>query len=101
MNPAALSGLNGKVVLVQSARDRHNPPTAMRGTIRISNDPRGQPPAVQIELVFPQMFTTRAHQRIVTLNDDEVAELIASDTAGACAVTIEDWLDPESPTSAS
>jgi hypothetical protein len=94
MNATDLSEIDGKIVLVSSARDHRNPPTAMRGTIRVREDP-GRAPLVQIELEFPQMFTTRAHHRVLTLTESELGQLLQSNEEGTFAVSVEDHLDPE------
>jgi hypothetical protein len=90
-----LRGLNGKVVLVRSARDHRDPPTAMRGTIEVGEEQGGT--RVRIVLDFPQMFTTRAHRRTVTLDEEAIAQLVASEHAGTYAVTLPDRLDPAAP----
>jgi hypothetical protein len=97
MNATDLSEIDGKIVLVSSARDHRNPPTAMRGTIRVREDPGRAQPLIQIELEFPQMFTTRAHHRTLTLTDLECAQLLQSNYDGTFSVTIEGNLDPEAP----
>lgn len=93
-----LRALHNKIVLVKSSRDRRNPPTAMRGTIEVHDDPcdRGTP-LVQITLGFPQMFTTRAHHRTITLDAASVERLAASECHGAFEITVEEPLDPEAP----
>lgn len=97
MNVDDLGALNGKVVLLKSARDRRNPPTGIRGTISVSRDPRTHDPLVQIEVDFPQMFMTRAHHRTVTLTQAEVSRLLESEQSGTYSVTLPDQVDP--PTS--
>jgi hypothetical protein len=97
MNATDLSDLDGKIVLVSSARDHRNPPTAMRGTIRVREDPASHGSVVQIELEFPQMFTTRAHHRTVTLTDAEADRLRASNYDGTFSIALEDRLDPDAP----
>ena len=97
MNATDVNELEGKLVLVRSAQDAHNPPTGRRGTLRVVNPAGSGRPVVQVELDFPQMFTTRAHQRVVTLDDEEVAEILASEHYGAFTVTLKDRLDPQSP----
>jgi hypothetical protein len=95
MNATDLSEIDGKIVLVSSARDHRNPPTAMRGTIRVREDPGRAQPLVQIELEFPQMFTSRAHHRALTLTASELGQLLQSTGDGTFAVTVDDHLDPE------
>jgi hypothetical protein len=96
MNATDLRSLDGKIVLVRSARDRRNPPIAFRGTIEVRESPAGDP-LVQIALEFPQMFTTRAHHRTVTLDEAAVAQLLASEHDGAYSVTLDEPLDPAAP----
>jgi hypothetical protein len=95
MNATDLRSLDGKIVLVRSARDRRNPPTALRGTIEVRES--AGDPHVQIALEFPQMFTTRAHHRTVTLDEATVAQLVASGHDGVYSVTIDERLDPGAP----
>lgn len=90
-----LDYLNGKIVLVRSARDHRNPPTAMRGTIEIREVDHH--PVVQVALDFPQMFTTRAHHRTIVLTDAEVERLLGSEREGTFDVTLDGPLDPEAP----
>jgi hypothetical protein len=97
MNATDLSEMDGKIVLVSSARDHRNPPTAMRGTIRVREDPGRAQPLIQIELEFPQMFMTRAHHRTLTLTDSERAQLLQSNDDGTFLVTVDENLDPEAP----
>ena len=93
-----LRALNNRIVLVKSARDHRNPPTALRGTIEVHEDPaeRGTP-LVQIALDFPQMFTTRAHRRTITLDRAAIDRLVASEHEGTFELTLDDRLDPEAP----
>lgn len=90
-----LRTLHNKIVLVQSAQDRRDPPTAVRGTIEVHDDPcaRGTP-LVQIALDFPQMFTTRAHHRTLTLDAAAVERLVASERNGTYEITLDGPLDP-------
>lgn len=97
MHATDLSELNGKIVLVCSAQDHRNPPTGIRGTLLVHEAVHGGRPVVEVELDFPQMFSTRAHLRRVVLTDDQVAQLLESDHYGAFALTIPDRLDPEAP----
>lgn len=93
--PAELAYLNGKIVLVRSARDHRNPPTAMRGTIEVRE--MHHRPVLQIALDFPQMFSTRAHHRTIVLSDEEVERLVESEREGTFDVTLDGPLDPEAP----
>lgn len=92
-----LHELEGKVVLVCSAQDHRNPPTGLRGTLHV-HDENGQA-VVQVEMDFPQMFTTRAHHRTVLLNEEQIEEILRSDDYGSYTVTLPDRLDPEAPPS--
>ena len=97
MNGTDLTEWDGRIVLVSSARDHRNPPTAVRGTIRVREERSGAAPTVAIELEFPQMFTTRAHHRTVTLSADEIEQLRAHGYDGVFSLTLPDRLDPEAP----
>jgi hypothetical protein len=90
-----VSHLDGKLVLVASARDWRNPPTGRRGTIFVRE--RDGAPLVQISVDFPQMFTVSAHQRTITLDDAAVARLLESERDGTYQFTVDDRLDPEAP----
>ncbi|HVS51398.1 MAG TPA: hypothetical protein VHD62_03500 [Opitutaceae bacterium] len=90
-----LRSLDGKTVLVHSARDHHNPPSAVRGTIEIRTEAGGQRVAVVLE--FPQMFATRAHRRTRLLAEEEVVRLLASENNGAFELTVPESLDPAAP----
>jgi len=94
-SPADLHRLHDKIVLINSAQDRRNPPTGIRGTIEVRPGLAGRGRVVQVELDFPQMFSTRAHHRTVTLTEEEVARLLASERNGVFELTLDDRLDPE------
>lgn len=97
MNTTDLSELDGKIVLVTSARDHRNPPTGMRGTIRVRDPDERGAQHVAIELEFPQMFLTRAHHRTITLTEPEIEQLKANNYDGTFSLTLDDRLDPEAP----
>lgn len=90
-----LDYLNGKSVLVRSACDHHNPPTAVRGTIEVRENANG--PLVQVALEFPQMFSTRAHHRTLTLAEEDIERLLESESEGTFDLTIDEPLDPAAP----
>jgi hypothetical protein len=92
-----LRALHQKIVLVKSACDRRNPPTAMRGTLEVHEDPADRGPLVQIVLQFPQMFTTRAHQRVITLDAAAIERLLAAERNGTFEITLAEPLDPAAP----
>lgn len=93
-----LRALHHKIVLVKSARDHRNPPTARRGTIEVHEDPAA-PGAltVRITLEFPQMFTTRAHHRTIPLDAKAIDRLLLSEREGTFELTLDEQLDPEAP----
>jgi len=86
-----LRQLHGKIVLVKSTRDRRNPPTAMRGWIEV-HEPAGALATVSIAVEFPQMFTTKAHHRIIPLDEAALERLLASERNGTFEFTIDDEL---------
>jgi hypothetical protein len=92
-----VKSLDGKVVLVRSARNNRNPETAVRGTIEVREPAGGGEPSVQVALEFPQMFTTRAHHRTIALTPDEVRQLLAPGPDGALEITLVERLDPAAP----
>lgn len=87
-----LRTLHGSLVLLKSRRDRHNPPTAMRGTIEVHESP-GLEPQVNLVLDFPQMFTTSARRRTLTLDHAQISELLLSETNGTFEFTIDGDLE--------
>jgi hypothetical protein len=87
-----LHRLHGKIVLVKSARDHRNPPTAMRGTIEVRDNP-GATPHVGLAVDFPQMFTMPAHRRTIPLDHAAIMRLLDSEHNGTYAFTIEGDLD--------
>jgi hypothetical protein len=91
-----LHNLHNKIVLVKSARDRRNPPTAIRGTIEVHDDPaRRGSPLVRIALDYPQMFRTRAQHHTLTLDSAMLERLLASERNGTFELTVEDTLEAE------
>jgi len=88
---ADLRRLNGKIVLVKSSRDRRNPPTALRGTIEVRENP-GAAPEVNLAVDFPQMFTQHAHRRTIPLDPEGITQLINSEYNGTFEFTIDDEL---------
>lgn len=93
----AVRRLDGKIVLVESAEDRGNPPAGARGTIEVRDaSADASDPVVQIALEFPQMFTTQAHHRTILLTTAQVGELLASERNGACEIVLHQRLDADS-----
>lgn len=88
---AELEFLHGKLVLVNSAQDRRNPPTGLRGTIQVRSHADG--PIVQIQLEFPQMFTTTAHVRTLVLDEAGLERLLESERNGTFEYTIDEPLE--------
>jgi hypothetical protein len=89
--------LDGQSVLVSTTTDTHNPPIARRGTLRVVPDSAaGGAPRIEIVLSFPDMFNEPAHQRILPLDAEAVARLLASEPSGAWALTIDQPLDAPS-----
>ena len=86
-----LRALTDRVVLVKSSRDRRNPPTGIRGWIEVHESPDAEP-EVRIAMDFPQMFTTPAHHRTITLDNAALARLLACEHEGVFEFTIDDEL---------
>ena len=86
-----IRSLNARVVLVRSARDQRNPPAGIRGWIEVHELP-GIAPEVRIAVEFPQMFSTAAHHRTFTLNQQAVEDLLASECNGTFEFTVDDEL---------
>lgn len=93
-----LAQLDGQTVLVRSAADRHNPPAAMRGTIRLAagGAPSAKPARVEIVLDYPNMFTQPGHLRVLALDEAAVERLVASERGGVYHFEVEESLDPNS-----
>lgn len=79
---ADFSELNGRVVLVTSAQDRHNPPAGRRGNLEVIKRASDGKTEVRVVVDFPDMFTSAAHLRIIPLNDLQLSELLASERNG-------------------
>jgi len=94
MNPADLSQLHQKVVLVTSAVDTHNPPTGRRGTLVVERN-GGDAALVSVEIDFPEMFTSRAHRRRIVLSREQTEQLMQTGHYGAYSLRIAERLDPE------
>jgi len=95
MTTAERLRLHGHSVLVRSAKDRRNPPTALRGTIDVQTTE--DRPRVRLVLEYPDMFTVPAHQGIIELNDEQAQQLLASEHGGVFEFTIDEPLDPQLP----
>jgi hypothetical protein len=94
MNPEAdLLSLNGKIVLVRFANNERDFPVALRGTLEVHPaELPGQPPVVELILVFPDMFNISAYQRVMPLADDDLRRLLASECNGTFEFTIHNEL---------
>lgn len=88
---ADLRSLHGKIVLVKSASDTRNPPSAMRGWIEVHEE-KDLPPEIRLAVEFPQMFTERAHHRTITLDQAALDRLLASQHDGVFEFTLEEKL---------
>ncbi|HEY9153943.1 MAG TPA: hypothetical protein VIM69_02360 [Opitutaceae bacterium] len=83
-----LSALDGKTILVTSALDRRNPPTGVRGTLRVVDQPESSAAKVEVELTYPDMFLREAHDRILVLTNDEIEQLLTREYRGAYELTV-------------
>jgi hypothetical protein len=92
-----LRALNGKVVLVKSAHDLRNPPTALRGSLAVreigESFESSQRPEVHVVLTFPDMFNRAAHEEMIPLSEEEIARLVASERDGTFEITIDHSFD--------
>jgi hypothetical protein len=88
-----LPALHGRVVLVKSADDIHNPPAGRRGTVEVQSGSAGERPVVRVVVDFPDMSTTAAHDRIITLDDRALAQLLASERNGTYELVLPAELD--------
>lgn len=88
-----LRELQGRVVLVKSAKDFHNPPAGRRGTIEVQSADTNDRPIVRVVVDFPDMFNAPAHDRIILLDDRHLQQLLASERNGTYELLLEDRLD--------
>ena len=93
MEALALRRLDGAVVLLKSASDKHRPPTGVRGFIEVRGAP-GMEPAVHIAYDLPQMFGRTARHYTIDLAPHEVDRLVASGTTGSFEYEVSGPLDP-------
>jgi hypothetical protein len=89
MTRSEISSLDGRIVLVRSASDQHDPPTALRGTLRVENRSAELPPKVSILVGMPDMFTAPAHTRTIELGEDDLARLLTSEGDGTYTCTLD------------
>jgi len=88
---ADVRALDGRVVLVKSARDHRNPPAGIRGWLEV-REIAGSAPAVSIAVEFPQMFSRPAHRRTIPLDVAALERLLATERNGAYEFTVDDEL---------
>lgn len=93
MNPHELAHVNGQSVLVKSSMDRSDPPVALRGTLDARTDPAGRP-EVKIVLEYPDMNNSAAQHGVITLDEADVARLLAEEHDGVYSFTINRPLTP-------
>ncbi|HTL67413.1 MAG TPA: hypothetical protein VL200_07115 [Lacunisphaera sp.] len=86
--------LDGATVLVRSAREDRNPPTALRGTVRAKFDDCGHP-VVGIELDHPQMFSHPPKHSVILLDAGGIDRLLASHHEDTYDFTVDDDLVPD------
>jgi hypothetical protein len=85
--------LEGRVVLVKSARDTHNPPTGVRGNIAVKAHAEEGLATVCVVLDLPDMFTSPAHSRIIPLDEEQLRQLLASERNGTYELLLQESLD--------
>jgi hypothetical protein len=94
MNAAELKKLEGRNVLVRSTADRHRPTVGVRGSIHlVRSETHPAEPKFEVVLDFPDMYTSRAHERIFVLQDDEVARLLAAENTGTYELFVDFPID--------
>jgi len=86
-----LRTLQGRVVLVKPARDRRNPPSAMRGWLEVYEN-AGTRPDVGVAVEFPQMFKVPAHRRTFRMDRAELEKLLSTECNGAFTFTVDEEL---------
>lgn len=86
MNLEDIRSLNGKTVLVKPARSSDPNSVALRGTIRVQDQPANQGHLhAEIVLSFPErsdMAGLEAHEEVIPLSQLDVIKLIDSDITG-------------------
>lgn len=80
---AAVRSLDGKLVMVNPGNTQENPPVGMRGTIHVS-------PTLEVDIVLPYAvtFVRPAENKIIHLDEAQIARLIASEDGGAYSITL-------------
>lgn len=84
-----LSKIDGRPVLVKSSRDRRDPPTALRGSVRVMPPAPGAPRTVCVELTLPEMFTAPARTRVFPLEAATVDQFLHAAPADMLVCTLD------------
>jgi hypothetical protein len=85
--------LHGKLVLVRFARSERDLPIALRGSLEVRRpEPPDRTPLVDLILVFSDMFNVSAYSRVITLAEDALHQILASERNGTFEFTIENDL---------
>jgi hypothetical protein len=84
----AVRSLDGKLVMVNPGGSREKPAVGMRGTLRVT-------PALDVEIVlqFAVMFARPAENKVIRLDEAQVASLLASENNGAYSITLPGEID--------
>jgi hypothetical protein len=85
--------LHGKLVVVRFARNEQDLPVALRGSLEVRQpEPPDRAPLVDLILVFSDMFNVSAYSRVITLAEDALRQILASERNGTYEFTIENEL---------
>jgi len=84
-----LSRIDGRPVLVCSTRDHRDPPTALRGSIRVMPPAEGTARTVCVELSLPEMFTAPAHTRAFPLDAETVERFLRAAPTDTLTCTLD------------
>lgn len=84
-----LSRIDGRPVLVCPMRDHRDPPTALRGSIRVMPPAEGVARMVCVELTLPEMFTAPARQRVFPLDAATVEQFLRATPADTLTCTLD------------
>lgn len=88
MTAENLWALDGQSVLVKPSRPENKNSVGMRGSLRVvaSAGPAALRPQVELVVQWPDTCEQEAQTRSVTLNDEELAQLLEPALTGAGAV---------------
>lgn len=96
MNKTDFHHLHGQAVLVVTPENaQRNPPVGVRGTLLLRADP-GAPGRhmAEISVALPDMFTERAREKVISLTDEDLQQLLKTDHHGGYMWVLKEDLNP-------